>query len=166
MYMAAPSLEGPPGPTTDGDNSDNAWGGQGMSMLTCPHLTMLLTCCMNCMTGPSSLHTPYRSAPHGYTLCIALPLVAAHITSLYPLQLHTPHHGALRGCTHRVTMLLVPAYSTCMLSFFFFLLTSSFAVQSPCPNGTMVMWPQGCDSDNHSCGNTRRNDSHYNCNTT
>jgi hypothetical protein len=68
---------------------------------------------------------------------------------------------------HHVAMLGAPCaslFSACTLSFFFFLLTSSFAVQSPCPNGTMVMWLRGCDDDDHSYGTTC-DDSHHDRNT-
>src|SRR6266851_3726509 len=129
-----------------------------MSTLTCPHLAVslhphVLHCCAPCL-----LHEPCRWA--FVTTCAML---------LCPLRLHALRCLAPCGCTHRVAVLKAPfagLFSACMLSFFFFLLTSSFAVQSPYPNGTMVMWPRGHDNDDHSYGTTRHDDNHYNHSTT
>ncbi len=129
-----------------------------MSTLTCPHLAVslhphVLHCCAPCL-----LHEPCRWA--FVTTCAML---------LCPLRLHALRCLAPCGCTHRVAVLGAPfagLFSACMLSFFFFLLTSSFAVQSPCPNGTMVMWPRGHDNDDCSYGTMWCDDNHHDHNTT
>src|SRR6266851_3546450 len=73
--MATLSLKGSPGPTTNGND---AWQGQGMSTLTCPHLTMSL-----------HPHVPHHHAPH--------PL---HITG--PSSPHAPQEGAHAPCRAEV----------------------------------------------------------------
>jgi hypothetical protein len=97
---------------------------------------------------------------------IIIALTSDKINLMQPLQLHALHCLAPHGCTHCIAMLLAPAYSLCTLSFFFFPLTSSFSVQSPCADGIGVMWPQGHDNDDCSYGTMWCNDSHHDCNTT
>ncbi len=99
-------------------------------------------------------------------LNIVIMLASDKIDLMQPSQLHALCHLASCGCTHHVAMLLTLAYSLCMLSFFFFLVTSSFAVQSSCANGTRVMWPQECDDDDCSYSTMQCNNNHHDCNTT
>ena len=66
-------------------------------------------------------------------LNIVIMLASDKIDLMQPSQLHALCYLASCSYTHHVTVLLALAYSLCMLSFFFFLVTSSFAVQSPSP---------------------------------
>ena len=101
-------------------------------------------------------HAPHRLSPAPRRWAV----VTACAVSPCPSRLCAPRCLAPRGCTYHITMLLMLAYSLLVyFLFFFFLLTSSFAVQSPCPNGMMVMWPQGHGNDNHSYGTMQRDDS-------
>jgi len=72
-------------------------------------------------------------------LNIIITLTSDKINLVQPSWLHALCHLAPCSCTHHVAMLLALAYSLHMLSFFFFLLTSSFAVQSPCTDSIRVM---------------------------
>jgi hypothetical protein len=69
---------------------------------------------------------------------IIIALTSNKINLMQPLQLHALCYLASYSCMHCIAMLLVPAYSLHMLSFFFFLLQSSFAVQSPYANAMGV----------------------------
>src|SRR6266853_3317447 len=103
-----------------------------MSTLTCPHLTVSLHPHTLHRCAPCPLHEPCRWA-----------FITTCAMSLCPLWLCAPCCLAPCSCMHRVAMLGAPfagLFSAYMLSFFFFLLTFSFAVQLPCPNGMMVMW--------------------------
>ena len=103
-------------------------------------------------------HAPHRLSPTPRRWAV----ITACAVSPCPSRLCTPRCLAPRGCTYCVAVLLVPAYSLLVrFLFFFFLLTSSFAVQSPCPNGMMVMWPRGRDDDDRSYSTTQHDDSHH-----
>jgi hypothetical protein len=126
------------------------------TVLPCPswlhtHIAMALVAARTALPCPSRLHAPYHCAPHGCMHCVTVPLAAVCTVLPCPLQLHAPHHRA--PCAG--------LFSACMLSFFFFLLTCSFAVQSLGLNGMMVMWPQGHDDNDCSYGTMRHNDSHH-----
>jgi hypothetical protein len=189
---AALSLEGTPGPTADGDDDDDARRRQDMSTprsillsdrhgrplprgLTRPHNRRRRRRRRVARTGhvdtdmppPRPVLAPARAAsPCSSPAARRRAFVTACALSPCPSPLHAPRRRASRRCVHRVAVLLAPAYLLVRVSFFLFLLPSSFAVQSPCPNGTTVMWPRGRDDDGRSYGTTRRDDSHHDCNIT
>src|SRR6266853_771026 len=78
--------------------------------------------------------------------CVALPLMAACITSPCPSRLHALpplHHLAPCGCTHHIAMLHLPAYHL-YISFFLFSANSPFAVQLLCSHYHPCRWTSGC----------------------
>jgi hypothetical protein len=119
-------------------------------MLTCPHLAVCLhphvppchlTHCTNhvnvtvppmtartTLPSPLQLHALHHHPPHGCMHCVAVPLVAACITSLCPSWLHT-----------RVAVLLACLY------IFLFLISTNFLFCGPVtalsPSLLMDAWP-------------------------
>jgi hypothetical protein len=111
-----------------------------MTMLTCPHLAVSL----HPHAPPCPLHRSCRCrcAPHDCTHHIAIPLAAARTVSPSPSRLHVSCRRPPHGCTCRVAMPIAAAHTcrcapcagkppACTFSYFLFLLTSSFMVQSP-----------------------------------
>ncbi len=115
------------------------------------------------VAGTLLLHAPCHYAPCGCVHCIALPLAAARIVLLCLLWLHTLCHSAPHSCTHHIALPLMTActvspcllwlswlhtlhhcasctslLSACMLFFFLFLLTSSFALSHCAPMAQLL----------------------------
>ena len=96
MDTAALSLEGPPGPTPNGND---VWQGQDMSTLTCPHVALSL-----------HLHAPHRRAPLPLHEPFHWAFVTACPVSSSPSRLRAPRRRA--SCAG--------VFSACKLSFSFF----------------------------------------------